>query len=106
MNRLYVVESMPSGTGAIADHRLPMRSRDVEPLARALAARILPTFVADAPAGHRAVARLRWRAIYALIAAPASWLPGRANRRLFMRWRMRSTIFSATSARPCPTRCL
>ena len=26
MNRLYAVESMPSGTGAVADHRLPMRA--------------------------------------------------------------------------------
>ena len=37
MNRLYVVESMPTGTGAIADHRLPMRSCDVEAFARTLA---------------------------------------------------------------------
>jgi molybdopterin-containing oxidoreductase family iron-sulfur binding subunit len=38
MNRLYVVESTPSGTGAMADHRLPLRSTDVELFARALAA--------------------------------------------------------------------
>ena len=37
MNRLYVVESTPSSTGALADHRLPLRSSDVETLARALA---------------------------------------------------------------------
>jgi MoCo/4Fe-4S cofactor protein with predicted Tat translocation signal len=40
MNRLYVVESMPSGTGTLADHRLPLRSADVEAFARALAARV------------------------------------------------------------------
>jgi MoCo/4Fe-4S cofactor protein with predicted Tat translocation signal len=37
MNRLYVVESSPTGTGAIADHRLPVRSADIETVARALA---------------------------------------------------------------------
>ncbi len=38
MNRLYVVESAPSPTGAKADHRLPVRASDVEKFARALAA--------------------------------------------------------------------
>jgi len=37
MNRLYVVESTPTVTGAMADHRLPMRASDVEAFARALA---------------------------------------------------------------------
>jgi molybdopterin-containing oxidoreductase family iron-sulfur binding subunit len=37
MNRLYVAESAASITGAMADHRLPLRSGDVEALARALA---------------------------------------------------------------------
>ena len=27
VNRLYVVESMPTSTGAMADHRLPLRAR-------------------------------------------------------------------------------
>ena len=40
MNRLYVVESMPSGTGAIADHRLSMRSGEVAAFAGAVAARM------------------------------------------------------------------
>ena len=37
MNRLYVVEGTPSITGSMADHRLPIRSSDVERFARALA---------------------------------------------------------------------
>lgn len=38
MNRLYVVESTPTPTGAMADHRLPIRSGEIELFARALAA--------------------------------------------------------------------
>ena len=37
MNRLYVIEGTPSLTGAMADHRLAVRSCDVEGVARALA---------------------------------------------------------------------
>ena len=37
MNRLYVVESTPSSTGAKADHRLPVRAAEIESFARALA---------------------------------------------------------------------
>ena len=44
MNRLYVMESAPSSTGALADHRLPLRSGDVEAFARALAGRLDPRF--------------------------------------------------------------
>jgi MoCo/4Fe-4S cofactor protein with predicted Tat translocation signal len=40
MNRLYVVESTPSGTGVKADHRLPLKAADIEVFARAVAARI------------------------------------------------------------------
>ena len=40
MNRLYVVESMPSLTGAAADHRLPLRAREIEGFARAMAAEL------------------------------------------------------------------
>lgn len=40
MNRLYVVENMPSTTGTVADHRLPVRSSDIEAVARALAGRL------------------------------------------------------------------
>ncbi len=38
MNRLYAVESTMTITGAMADHRLPMRAADVESFARAVAA--------------------------------------------------------------------
>ncbi len=40
MNRLYVVESSPTITGAKADHRLPLRASDIEFYARAIAAGI------------------------------------------------------------------
>jgi MoCo/4Fe-4S cofactor protein with predicted Tat translocation signal len=38
LNRLYVVESMATSTGVVADHRLPLRSSDVEAFSRQLAA--------------------------------------------------------------------
>ncbi len=37
MNRLYVVETMPSPTGTLADHRLPLRAGQMEGFARRLA---------------------------------------------------------------------
>jgi MoCo/4Fe-4S cofactor protein with predicted Tat translocation signal len=37
MNRLYVIESVPSTTGAKADHKLPMRASDVVGFSRILA---------------------------------------------------------------------
>jgi molybdopterin-containing oxidoreductase family iron-sulfur binding subunit len=40
MNRLYSVESTPTNTGAMADHRLPLRASQVEGFARALAAAV------------------------------------------------------------------
>ena len=38
LNRLYVVESMATSTGVVSDHRLPLRSSDIEVFARQLAA--------------------------------------------------------------------
>ncbi|HTW22212.1 MAG TPA: TAT-variant-translocated molybdopterin oxidoreductase [Candidatus Baltobacteraceae bacterium] len=38
LNRLYVVESMATSTGVVSDHRLALRSSDVEVFARQLAA--------------------------------------------------------------------
>jgi MoCo/4Fe-4S cofactor protein with predicted Tat translocation signal len=40
MNRLYVVETTPSNTGAMADHRLPLRAVEIEAFALALAAEV------------------------------------------------------------------
>jgi len=48
MNRLYVVESTPSPTGGKADHRLPLKAREIEQYASVLAASV---GVAGAAAG-------------------------------------------------------
>ncbi|HUJ31872.1 MAG TPA: TAT-variant-translocated molybdopterin oxidoreductase [Candidatus Acidoferrum sp.] len=40
MSRLYVVESMPTSTGAMADHRLPMRTSDIQLFALHLASAV------------------------------------------------------------------
>jgi molybdopterin-containing oxidoreductase family iron-sulfur binding subunit len=49
MNRLYVVESTPTVTGAMADHRLPMRASDVGLFGEALMAGLSNTGHAAAP---------------------------------------------------------
>ena len=40
LNRLYAIESCPTATGSIADHRLPLSSAEVENYARALASEL------------------------------------------------------------------
>ena len=63
MNRLYVVEPVPTNTGAMADHRLPVQSARVEAVARAVAIELgieadAPGDFSEAEAGWaRAVAR-------------------------------------------------
>ncbi len=47
-NRLYVVESVPSPTGAIAEHRLAVKASEVEAVARAVAGAL----GAEAAEGH------------------------------------------------------
>ena len=54
MNRLYVVESAATPTGAKADHHLPLRAADVESFAAAVAAGVGAPGVAAPPAGPHA----------------------------------------------------
>ncbi len=62
MNRLYAVESTPTNTGAMADHRLRMRASDIEGFARALAHELgLNVSLGAAPA------------------VPADWIPALAR---------------------------
>jgi MoCo/4Fe-4S cofactor protein with predicted Tat translocation signal len=49
MNRLYVIESTPTSTGAKADHRLPVRAHEIELCAAVLSA---PAAVAIREAAH------------------------------------------------------
>jgi len=52
MNRLYVVESTPTNTGAMADHRMALRASQIGGFARALAAEIgVPAYTSGSVAG-------------------------------------------------------
>jgi molybdopterin-containing oxidoreductase family iron-sulfur binding subunit len=51
MNRLYVVESTPSSTGARADHRLPLRALEIEHFAKSLASALDGGVGQDASSG-------------------------------------------------------
>ncbi len=117
MNRLYVVETAVSNTGAKADHRLALRAGEIEAFARALAAELK---VPGAPPAGRPGDSGKWlkrvaadlvyqdpEAVEAGQAAPcrrpSSW-PATASRPPSTCWPTPSTTTSATSARPYPHR--
>jgi molybdopterin-containing oxidoreductase family iron-sulfur binding subunit len=59
MNRLYAIESTPSLTGAMADHRLPVRASQVAAVAQAIAAQ---SGVAGVQASETAAVPEKWLA--------------------------------------------
>ena len=90
MNRLYVVESTPTITGSMAEHRLPLRSGEIEGLARRIAHDIDAQF--PAPQAARVDAQENGSPqslpISASIAVRASLSRANGSHRLFMRWRI------------------
>jgi molybdopterin-containing oxidoreductase family iron-sulfur binding subunit len=58
MNRLYMVETMVSSTGAKADDRLALRPSEIEPLARAITGRLVAPNAGDG--GAVGQAHRRW----------------------------------------------
>ena len=61
MNRLYAIESMPTSTGAKADHRLAVRASEVEEVARQIAAALsLSAPPADPALPARPALRAQW----------------------------------------------
>jgi len=66
MNRLYAVESMPTSTGARADHRLPMKPSAIEHAAREIAAGLGVPRGSGGPGGSQvAQAEQKWIAAVA-----------------------------------------
>ncbi len=59
MNRLYVVESSPSLTGSVADHRLPLRPSEIEALAWMVAHKI-GIVPGEFPGGQSLAQHARW----------------------------------------------
>ena len=66
MNRLYAVEGVYSLTGAMADHRLRLESRQIAPFLAALAARLAPPTAGGASLAGAGVAGVDSRWIDAL----------------------------------------
>jgi len=54
MSRLYAVECTPSNTGAMADHRLPLRASEIETFTRTLALAVRGVTEAGAPLPYAA----------------------------------------------------
>ena len=100
MNRLYALESMPTSTGARADHRLPLRPSEVETVARQIAAAI---GVAGAAAGGPPLSGRAAELAPAWIAAVAKDL--QAHKGHEPRGRGRQPAASGACPRPCDERC-
>jgi molybdopterin-containing oxidoreductase family iron-sulfur binding subunit len=64
MNRLYAVESVPTLTGSVADHRLPLRAGQIQQFAQALAQELGLLEDSNAQAGLDEL-QLRWVRIVA-----------------------------------------
>ena len=101
MNRLYVIESSPTLTGAKAEHRLPIRSSDIEGFARGLAAAV-GAGGGQAGRGQPERQKSGWRpsprTCRRTAAGRSSW-PASSSRQPSTRSRTRSTRRSETSAR-------
>jgi MoCo/4Fe-4S cofactor protein with predicted Tat translocation signal len=65
LNRLYVVESMHTSTGAVADHHKPLRASDVESFARQLAAGLGVQAGASSPGAGAGKISAEWTAAVA-----------------------------------------
>src|SRR5688572_8427405 len=83
MNRLYAVESVPSLTGAMADHKLPVRTSDIPAVANAILAAVQGRSVAPpqgvSPAWIQALVRdLRENAGQSLVIA-GGWQPAETH---------------------------
>src|SRR5262245_18194934 len=60
LNRLYVVEPVPTVTGSNADHRLALKSRDVHAFAAAVASGVGASVAGPTPAGSLSAEAQKW----------------------------------------------
>jgi len=97
MNRLYVAEATPTITGAMADHRLPLRAGEVATLTRS-GRTPSPHCPPREPVGSR-----RSCATWSHIGGRASSSRATSNRRSSTPWRRRATRRSAISGRRSAT---
>ena len=91
MNRLYVVESTPTVTGSMADHRLPLNPSAIEECVTALARGFGVQLAGAAPSSSLADQQ-KWlrrrdpRSATVIAAAVWCW-PATSSRRWFTLWR-------------------